>query len=121
MNLRAFLTPRIVWFGRTRVRITATGSETTLPDGRVLPAQPQDTPAYRAQAQAIGYGDDMLAMCREHDYLHALLCQALGLPVSPALLGAINGAPTNDLTGAEEDLVLAAQRFLNLWRRGKPC
>lgn len=104
------------WFGRTMVHVTPLGSHVKLSDGRVLIARPEDTDSYRAQASALGYGADTAAMCREHDYLHALLAHALGLSESPALRGAVEGRPTDALTGAEEDMVLAAQRFLNLWR-----
>lgn len=102
-------------FGDTRVAVGVHGSDTTLPDGRVLPARPQPDGAYLLQAVTLGY-DDTAAMCREHDYLHAKLCHALGLPESPALAAAARGQPVNALTGAEEDLVLAAARFLNLYR-----
>jgi hypothetical protein len=106
-------------FGQTLVQQHSDGCTVVLPGGRILDARPQETDSYRAQARAIGYGDDTAAMCREHDYVHALLAHALGLPHSPALMGAAKGEPINDLTGAEEDAVLAIQRFWNLARKTK--
>lgn len=103
-------------FGDTTVVVSSHGTETLLPDGRVLAAHPQTDGAYLLKAVELGYHGDTAAMCREHDYLHAKLCHALGLPCSPALAAAVRGMPVDDLTGAEEDLILAAQRFLNLYR-----
>lgn len=105
-------------FGDTRVTVSSDGSVTVLPDGMRLVARPEPTGSYLMQSMRLGYGTDTARMCREHDYLHAKLCHALGLPCSPALAAAARGLPIDALTGAEEDLVLAAQKFLNLWREG---
>lgn len=105
------------YFGGTRVIHLENGTFTTLPNGHAIAASPEDTDSYRATAKATGYGDDTGAMCRDHDYLHAALADLLGLPHSPALMGAAMGEDINDLTGAEEDAVLAIQRFWNLARQ----
>lgn len=85
-------------------------------DRRELPAVPEETDEYRERATYLGY-DDPLQMCQEHDIIHTMLADMLGLDVSPALLGAVCDEPINDLTGAEEDAVLAIQRFINIWRK----
>lgn len=103
-------------FKNTTVVQCENGTHTELPGDLVLMAQPEDTDSYLAQAHAIGYADGT-AMCREHDYLHAALAEMLGLPHSPALMGAARGEPINDLTGAEERAVLAIAEFWNLARR----
>jgi hypothetical protein len=46
-------------------------------------------------------------MCRDHDPLHVLLCEWLGLPTTFALT-----APGTELAGLEEGAVLAVQHFM---------
>lgn len=68
-------------------------------------------------AERLGYrtADEMNA---EHDPLHEKLCKALGLPYSPTLEAVQTGGTLDhDWVRYEEDMVLAAQRFLNAWRQ----
>lgn len=90
--------------------------ETRFPDGTKVPAMPQNTESYRAKAQELGYGEDVWRMCKEHEMAHTELMQALGLEYSPTLWavahGHKRGIPGNQgEMGAEEDLVLAYQRW----------
>jgi len=58
------------------------------------------------------------AMNAEHDPLHETLCRALGLPCSPTLAAVRAGDDLDrDWVRCEESMVLAAQRFLNEWRK----
>jgi hypothetical protein len=93
--------------------------ETVFPDAAKVSAAPQTVPSYRATAERLGYGDDVWALCREHEIAHTTLLQALGLEYSPTLWAvahgaqrAIPGAPGE--MEAEEDLVLAYQRWRNV-------
>lgn len=96
----------------TLVAITATGSAIGMPCGAVIPGEPHNTDEYRATALSLGYGGDTLAMCRDHDPLHAMLCDWLGLPESYALREAA-GLPTDPrLAQMEEAAVIAVQRFM---------
>lgn len=111
-------------FGGTSVSLEGWGSVTTLPDGRTIQAAPQAGEDYAATARRLGYGADVLAMCHEHDALHAALAALLGLPVSP-VLSTVAGVPIGDAVqhGLEEDAVLAVTRwarslgveFIPLW------
>lgn len=101
--------------GATTIEIQHGLVRTTLPGGAVVYAEPMHDDESVARAQALGYAD-VLAMTMDHDPLHSRLCAALGLPESPALRGAANGTES-EIAGAEECMVLAAQRFLNLCRR----
>jgi hypothetical protein len=101
-------------YGKTVVTTHEGWLDITLPDGTTFQALPQDNDEYRAMAERLGYGTDTLAMCRDHDPLHAAMAQFLGLSVSPALAGGANGDPINELTGAEEDMVLSIQRFMRM-------
>lgn len=92
--------------------------ETVMRDGTSVPAAPQDTDEYRATAAALGYGDDTWRLCREHEVAHTTLLQSLGLHYSPTLWAVAHGAhgtipDSPGEMGAEEDLVLAYQR----WRK----
>jgi hypothetical protein len=99
-----------------RIEILPTGSRITLPSGDVVHGAPHDTDAYRATARQLGYGDDTLGMCRDHDPLHALLAGWLGLKVSYGMLDAAGRLDPGDAekAAAEEAAVLAVQRFMRL-------
>lgn len=96
--------------------------ETLLPCGCTLVAEVTDTEEDRARAESLGYPEPMY-MHVEHDPIHLLLSLALGLKTSPALHyaqhGGVPGAetPQSELRQVEEEMVLAAQRFLNLARK----
>lgn len=102
--------------GGTTVTIGEGWVLTTLPDGTEVPAAPNHTPEDIARAHALGYDGDVWAMTRDHDRLHAQLALCLGLLESPALRAAATGQDT-EITGAEEEVILAAQRFVNLCRK----
>lgn len=89
---------------------------TTLPDSAILWAAPVDDEESRARAHRLGYGEDLWAMCRDHDRLHAAVAHMLGRYDSYALRRAAQGRPVDDLAGAEEDAVMALQRLWNLYR-----
>lgn len=103
----------------TVVEILATGSRIVLPDGEVVEGAPQDTDSYRATADRLGY-NTILAMCQDHDPLHALLCNWLGLPSSYALRVAAGLDTESPFSRAEEEAVLAVQRFMRLTKVALP-
>lgn len=85
---------------------------TTLPGSGQVMAAPEATEEYRARARALGYGDDIMAMCREHEILHSLLACWLGLPESPVLARLAAGNPMDrEEMEPEEAAVLALQRL----------
>lgn len=104
----------------TAVCVLPTGSQITLPGGTVVDGSPHDTAAYAETAQRLGYADDRMAMCQDHDPLHALLCDWLGLPDSPALRVAAGIEQASAMSEAEETAVLAVQRFMRLAGVGLP-
>ncbi len=90
---------------------------TRFPDGTEIHAHPQHGPEDTARARALGY-PNVAAMVLDHDPLHVLLAHVLGVGRSPTLDGLVSGRPADpELAQAEEALVLAAQRFLNMARR----
>ena len=87
---------------------------TRYPDGTEVHAHPNHRPDDEARAEALGYAD-VEEMTLDHDPLHTRLAVALGLPHSPTLWGLAHGEPADPIVaGAEEEMVLAAQRFLRL-------
>lgn len=110
MNLQSFK------YGGTWVIVRPELVETVLPDGTTVTATPNRTVADVEMATRLGYDGDVVAMTRDHDHFHAMLAHALGLKESPALRDAANGVQS-EIGGAEEDMVLAAQRFVNLCRK----
>lgn len=59
---------------------------TCFPCGAEAPSIPQDTPTYRAEADARGYeGIDLWRYSLEHEWLHVWLAEKLGLPFSPTI------------------------------------
>lgn len=103
-------------FGETLVTLSRDGADVELPNGDEMEARPSTTGAAMLTAIKLGYDGDTGAMVREWCYLHAQLCHVLGLPHSPTLAGLANNANSTELTRAEAEMVVAAQRFLNLWR-----
>jgi hypothetical protein len=95
----------------TAIAVDHRGTRITLPCGTVVPGGPHDTEEYRATAQRLGYGGDTSAMCRDHDPLHALLADWLGLS-SYALRQAAGLATDDRLAALEEDAVIAVQRYM---------
>lgn len=57
---------------------TESGAQVAFPDGAHCEAWPHpDQPHYHVIAHRCGYGDDLLAYCREHELAHVLVAQEL--------------------------------------------
>src|SRR4051812_10145900 len=100
----------------TVAETTEHGTKIVLPTGQVVHGVPQDTDDYRATAERLGYGDDLLAMCRDHDVLHCRLCAWLKIPTSYCMRDAAGILPEAEraLADAEEEAVMAVQRFMRM-------
>jgi len=96
-------------FGATTCTIGPSWVVTELPSGAKIHAHPRGDQG--ETARALGYGDDVSAMTRDHDPLHAALAHWLGLPASAALREA-GGEPVEpELAALEEAAVIAVQKF----------
>lgn len=106
--------------GGTRVTVDEARQTVTteFANGLSLTATPGDTSEDEARATALGYCD-VWAMTREHDLLHALVSDALGLSHSPALHAVAAGEAMADpqMGDFEERIVLLLQRALNVGRQ----
>ncbi|MFW6058985.1 MAG: hypothetical protein ACODAQ_02315 [Phycisphaeraceae bacterium] len=94
---------------------------TRFPDGTEVPAAPSGDPEQQQTAQRLGYGEDVAAMCREHEILHTWLAERFDLPHSPTLWAVAHdhgeGCAPVWAQKQEEALVLAFQGYLN----GRPA
>jgi hypothetical protein len=104
----------------TLIEVLPNGSRITLPSGAVVEGAPHDTDEYRATALRLGYGADTLEMCQQHDPLHSLLCDWLGLGDSRSLRCAAGLEEESEVSAAEEAAVLSVQRFMRLAGVGLP-
>lgn len=100
----------------TPVRVFADHTEVTLPSGTVVTGYPQGSEHQAEVARQLGYGDDVLQLCLDHDPLHARLCDWLGIPASYSLRQATGELPDDlgYLAQAEEEAVIAVQRFAQM-------
>lgn len=87
--------------------------ETVFSDGAVAPALFSYTEQDRQLAMAIGYGDDVRQMHREHDVAHTFLAEMEGDSYSPVLRGIATHKPLmGTAREREETKVLMFQRYV---------
>jgi hypothetical protein len=106
----------------TLIEIRPASTRITLPTGETVIGEAQHTAEQRHTARRLGYGDDVLAMVRDHDPLHSLLAAWLGLPASYGIMAAAGLLKPEDadLAAYEEAAVLAVQRFMRAAGKGLP-
>lgn len=59
------------------LEFTEWGCVTRFPNGASVDAVPHDTPHYHVVSHRLGYGDDLLAYCREHEFAHAFVAERI--------------------------------------------
>lgn len=104
--------------GTVTVEIEADRVVSTLMDGKRVEAEPHDTPDYAATAERLGYGADIAGLNRDHELVHHVLADALGLAESPVMRAVANGTWQSDPHGLlrmEEDAAMAVQRLAKAW------
>lgn len=104
---------KVVQIGDATVTFTPEGAVTTYADGASYGAHPHETHRYHAIAHRCGYGDDILAYCREHEVCHhmaGLWITGGGSNVIGPLAQGIEPDPIEALH--EELLVVTFQRWL---------
>jgi hypothetical protein len=90
------------------------GSRVRLSCGQTIIGKPHHTEAYRQTAKRLGYDDDITLMCAEHDPLHQGLARWLGIEDSHSLREAAGLPCDHNVALAEEDAVMAVQRYMRL-------
>lgn len=96
--------------GTTCVNLYQEGIDTVFQDGTNVWAEPQDEDNYRATAERLGYGNNTLAMCQDHELAHTVLAVLMGLDYSHTLWGVAHGAYWPHYRD-EEAAVLAFQTY----------
>jgi hypothetical protein len=106
----------------TLIEIRPASTRITLPSGETALGEAQHTESQRRTARQLGYGDDVLAMVRQHDPLHALLADWLGIEASYGIMAAAGllKPEDHDLAAYEEAAVIAVQRFMRAAGKGLP-
>lgn len=103
-------------FGHTVVETHDGWVLVRLPAGGEIRSLPEDNNEYIARAHALGF-NTANEMNEAHDREHAWLAHVMGLPVSPALYAVAYEKGPSELTGAEEEVILALHRYRNLLRK----
>jgi len=79
---------RTLTFKNCVVRLEESGfTETLFSDGTRVPSYPTGEPEQAELSRRLGYGADVMRMCREHEILHTWPCELFWLPYSPDALG----------------------------------
>lgn len=92
---------------------TPEGCDTHFHDGAVAGSCWHDTHHYAIIASRLGYGDDLLAYTREHEFAHNWVAEKLFDAPSAVLWGvAHNAMPTGRQSAYEECFAQTFQRFL---------
>lgn len=98
-----------IQIGTASVEYTPDGCVTRYRDGASYGAQPHDTHHYHVIAHRCGYGDDILAYCREHETAHHIVSEwIVGHPSHVIWSLAHGGEPHQGVATLEE---MAAQQF----------
>lgn len=93
--------------------------ETVFDDGARLPAAANHGDEDEARAKALGYRNTW-QMSLEHELLHSILSEAMGLKYSPTLHAVATGEKIDqEEIDMEERLVLCVQKLLNDARFGR--
>src|SRR5436305_10212291 len=74
---------------------------------------PHNTPHYYVIAHRCGYGDDVMAYCREHEFFHEWLSEIMYDTPSPVLWALANGRVLSGPRSIMEELLVQAfQRWV---------
>ena len=85
------------------------GCRTCFDDGTSADAIPHHTNHYHVIAHRLGYGDNVLAYCQEHEFCHSFLEERLHNRPSQVLWGVAHGNMLSGPAATYEEL--AAQTF----------
>jgi len=95
------------------VSYTENGCVSWFKDGKFWGAHPHDTHHYAVIAHRCGYGDDLLAYCREHEVCHHLITEWLYDGPSPVIWGLAHGEEMPAYHAALEEMgAQTLQRFI---------
>jgi hypothetical protein len=90
------------------------GVRVVFPDGAFADGTPHDTVEYRLITMRCGYGDDIMAYCREHDACHAIWAEFVHHSPSKVLRGIATGKMLSGAESVEEEM---GAQLLQRWVR----
>jgi hypothetical protein len=103
---------QVIRLADAELEFTDFGCTTRFDDGAHVDSIPHNTPHYCIVAARCGYGDDVMAYCREHDALHLLVSERL-LQRNSILWSVAHGFVLRPGEAqAEEALVQLVQRYV---------
>jgi hypothetical protein len=92
---------------------TREGAVTVFHDGSEAETYPHQVPHYSVIAHRLGYGDELLRYCQEHDFFHSFCEEYFRDRPSPVLWGIAHGSSIAISVAAYEELVVqACQRWV---------
>lgn len=94
-----------------QIEWTDGGCITTFPDGSIFESFPHDTNHYSVISHRCGYGDDILAYCREHDFFHSFCEEYFNNRHSPIMWALAHGGEV-DQSIYEEIIVQTCQKWV---------
>lgn len=100
------------------VEYTDWGCFTRFPDNVSIAAAPHYTPHYHVIAHRLGYGDDVLAYCREHEVCHSLVSEWFEDAPSAVLWDLAHERKTDPIVALREEvMVQLVQRWVRAAER----
>jgi hypothetical protein len=97
---------------------TGTGCITRFHDGVELSSYPHDTHHYHVISHRLGYGDDILAYCRQHDFYHHFCEEYFHDRPSTTLWAVAHGQAVGQYQATYEELVTqTCQRWVRASER----
>jgi hypothetical protein len=90
------------------------GARIVFPSGKEISAWPHpEMPHYHVIAHRVGYGDDLLAYCREHELAHIVAAEAFTSGPSYVLHALAHGEPVDQGRALMEEMAaLTIQRWV---------
>jgi hypothetical protein len=89
------------------------GCLTRFPDGAEIGAFPHEIPHYYVISHRCGYGDDIMAYCREHDFSHSFVAERIRGGPSYVLLAMAHQEKVDMGAAVYEEIAAQTfQRFL---------
>jgi heat shock protein HspQ len=95
-------------------RVVFTGNRGPVPNGETVACPHAEQPHYHVIAHRCGYGDDVMAYCREHELAHAVISQELLEAPSLVLFGQAYELPVKPGHALLEEM---AAQVLQRWVR----
>jgi hypothetical protein len=100
----------VIWLQHCSIFWTDFGATTRFPDGSEVHACPHpEQPHYHVIAHRCGYGDDLLAYCREHEFCHSFWAKRIWGEPSIVLNALAHGEKPPRARALSEEI--AAQTF----------